>query len=248
MGPLAGRLLLRAGRLAAGAAATALAASLPLPPAPRAPGVPESALVRILTPPPERAFACTGWWAGPAPRMAPQGEFAYYITAGHCPIPQAVSAWGRTESATLVASVRDPGTDATVGIAPLAGPARFLRLSSSLPAPGETAAAAGWPLGRYTVTAVTYIGSARGRLLFRSPTAIRRGYSGAPIVSTRTGLVLGMLVGTERGNATSIEAIPAPRIALLLALAAPSLRIPAPSGSAIPPADSTFVTPRSPGR
>jgi hypothetical protein len=180
--------------------------------------------------------------------MTSQGMFGYYVTAGHCPIPQMVSAWDRTEDSTLVAFVRDPGTDATVGIAPLAGPARFLRLSSSLPAPGETATAAGWPLGRYTVTTVTYTGNARGRLLFRSPTAIRRGYSGAPIVSTRTGLVLGMLVGTERGSATSIEAIPAPRIALLLALAAPSLRIPAPSASAIPPADSTFVTPRSPGR
>jgi hypothetical protein len=237
-------------RLLLGAACASLPLLLPVS-SPHPPEIPLPSLRRALVPVYAEleapVFSCTGWWLGPGPRLTSGAASAYYVTAGHCPIPQKIPGRRGLAESILIAFVRDPGTDTTIGLAPDPDPSHVtLSLQYALPAPDEPAVAAGWPLGRYTEAVVTYAGRARGRLLFHSPIVIRKGYSGAPLVSLWSGRVLGMLVGTALHDPRMVEAIPAARIALLAAQSAPSLALPTPPLWALPSRDSSFLQPPRP--
>ncbi len=193
---------------------------------------------------PELPVSCTGWFAAPS-RQVSSMLVSVYITAGHCPVPQVVRTAEGLEQMAVLARITRPGLDATVG---LRLDPRHLRTFPALalvpPRLGDRALVAGYSAGHLTEAVLTAID---GRdcpaqfLCFHSDQGLQPGMSGAPILSLRTGDIVGILVATAqqaRGyeDPHTIIATPAGPLRALVEIAAPgasyrSIPISTPSGA-----------------
>lgn len=140
---------------------------------------------------------CTGWYAAPRGRAGSK-HVSVYVTAGHCAVPHVVRIPEGREPLALIARVNRLGLDAAVGVRidPRAGRA-FLELAATPPSSGDLALVVGYSGGHLTEAVLTTVsGCLNGFVCLHGDYALRPGMSGAPVLSLRTGRVLGLLVGT----------------------------------------------------
>ncbi len=190
-----------------------------------------AAIFRIFAALPGFPFECTGWYAAPAQDRPP---VSVYITAGHCPAPLVVRTPDGLEDTLVIARLRSAQAGADLTIGERADPrARrtYLPLADAPPLPGTPAIIAGYAAGELTELAATAAGDCqRPFVCFESGTPILGGLSGSPIVSTRTGEVLGVLVASPGRQRTSgpyvIIATPASAVRAAMRLVLPQLPLP----------------------
>ena len=186
-----------------------------------------AATFRIFAMLPELPVSCTGWYALPYRKVSSSMLVSVYITAGHCPVPQVARTGDGLEQMAVLARVTRPGMDATVGLRPDPRPFRvFPSLALVPPRPGDRALVAGYSAGHLAESVLTVIDEcSAGFLCFHSEQALRPGMSGAPILSLRTGEIVGILVASAqpRGyeDPHTVMATAASSLRALVEIAAP---------------------------
>lgn len=184
---------------------------------------------QILADLPNLPVRCTGWFAAPRGHIGSLLVSAY-VTAGHCDVPHVVRITEGLEQTTVLARINRLGVDAAVGIRLDSRVTRaFPVLASALPRPGDRALVAGYSAGHLTEAVLTTLSEClHGFVCFHSDQPLRPGMSGAPILSLRTGEIVGILVGTPLdahgyGDPQTIWATPSTAIRTLIELASPGL-------------------------
>ena len=209
-----------------------LAALLSIPADASQPSVPWTTLLattfRIFALQPELPVSCTGWYAVPHHQVSSSTVVSVYITAGHCPAPQVVRNGDGLEQMAVLVRITRPGMDAAVGLRVDPRPRRvFPALALAPPQPGERALVAGYSDGHLAETVLTAMSDcSAGFLCFLGDQALRPGMSGAPIMSLRTGEIIGILVATAHqargdGDPHTIMATPAGPLRELVDIAVP---------------------------
>jgi hypothetical protein len=198
-----------------------------------------AAIFRVFAALPGFPFACTGWYAAPAQGRPP---VSVYITAGHCPAPLMVRTGEGLEDTLVIARLHSAQAGADLTIGERADPRTrrvYLPLAAAPPIPGERALVAGYAGGELTTLIATADAACqRPFVCFTSDAPIRGGLSGSPIVSLRTGEVLGILVAASRDQQApdgphAVLATPASAILAALRLALPAA-LPAQHATRVP--------------
>lgn len=187
-----------------------------------------SATFQILADLPGWPVRCTGWYAAPRGRMSSL-VVSVYVTAGHCDAPHIARIAEGFEQMAVLARITRPGVDAAVGMRfdPRATRS-FPVLAAALPHAGDQALVAGYSAGHLTEAVLTVLPTClSGFLCFHSDRALRPGMSGAPILSLRTGEIIGVLAGTPldphgHEDPHTIWATPSIALRALVELAAPN--------------------------
>lgn len=186
-----------------------------------------SATFRILASVATLQVSCTGWFAAPR-RHTTSMHVSVYVTAGHCSVPQVVRTADGFEQMMIVARVTRPGMDATVGLRlDPRSPRTFPALATAPPRLGDRALVAGYSAGHLTEAVITAIDDCPAEFLcFHSDQVVHPGMSGAPILSLRTGDIVGILVATVRHargyeDPHTIMATPAASLRSLIEMSAP---------------------------
>lgn len=164
---------------------------------------------------------CTGWYAAPRGQVGSM-LVSVYVTAGHCAVPQIVRTAEGLEQMAVLARLTRPGADAAIGARFDSRSVRtFLRFATTPPHPGDRALVAGYSSGHLTEAVLTTLPDClREFLCFHSDLALRSGMSGAPILSLRTGEIVGVLVAATWGaRGHMIMATPSAAVQALLELA-----------------------------
>jgi hypothetical protein len=182
---------------------------------------------QILADRPDLPVRCTGWFAAPRGHVGSM-LVSVYVTAGHCDVPHIVRIAEGFEQMARLAHVNRLGVDAAVGVRLDSRPRRtFPVLATTFPRPGDRALVAGYSAGHLTEAVLTTLPDCSyGFVCFHSDCALRPGMSGAPILSLRTGEIVGILVGTPLdahgyGDPQTIWATPSTALRVLIDLAAP---------------------------
>jgi hypothetical protein len=187
-----------------------------------------SATFQILADLPGWPVRCTGWYAAPRGRVSSM-TVSLYITAGHCDAPHIARVTEGLEEMAVLARITRPGVDAAVGARFDPRATRtFPVLAAVLPPAGDQALVVGYSAGHLTEAVLTVLPTCQhGFLCLHSDRILRPGMSGAPIVSLRTGDIVGILVGSPmdaRGHEdpNTIWATPSVALRSLVELAAPA--------------------------
>lgn len=181
----------------------------------------------ILADLPGLPLSCTGWYAasrGDAGSM----PVSVYVTAGHCDTPHIVKITEGLEQMAVLAHINRPGFDAAVGTRVDPRTTRtFPVFAEAFPRTGDRALVGGYSAGHLTEAVLTALPEClHGFLCFHSDHALRPGMSGAPILSLRTGQIIGILIGTPRdshgyGDPHTVWATPSSALLTLIELATP---------------------------
>jgi len=183
----------------------------------------------ILADLPGLPVSCTGWYAA-ARGHAGSMPVSVYVTAGHCDVPRIVRLAEGFEQMAVLGYINRPGVDASVGIRVDPRAIRmFPILATVAPWSGDRALVVGYSAGHITEAVLTTLPEClHGFLCFHSDHALRPGMSGAPILSFRTGLIIGILIGTPRdshgyGDPHTVWATPSSTLQTLIEFAIPGV-------------------------
>lgn len=163
-------------------------------------GTTTASVFRVLSAISGLPLSCTGWYLAPVRSASALSPVSVYITAGHCPTPLLVNTADGLEDTLIIARLHSREAAADLTIAERADRRKqriFLPLANAAPQTGERALVTGYGDGHLTMLVVTALPACQPPFVcFSSSVHVRGGLSGSPIVSLRSGLVLGILVAS----------------------------------------------------